>query len=65
MKGILKMIVNEYSRLTTLHQVNIRTYKIPGPKFIVDTAECHLNNWTRFGKFYYKEIHLKDKEKKK
>lgn len=45
------MMVKEDSRLTTLHQVNIRTYKIPGLKFIADTAECHLNSWLRFGKF--------------
>ena len=62
MKGILKMMVIKDSRLTILHQVNTRTYKIPGLKFIVDTAECHLNNGLRFGKFYYKEAHLKGKK---
>lgn len=57
------MMVKEDSRITTLHQVDIRTYqKIPGLEFIVDTAECHLNNWVRFQKFYNKEVHLKGEE---
>lgn len=32
-------------------------------KLTVYTAECHFNNWLRFGKLYYKQVHLEKKKK--